>query len=1006
MTGRNAGLFPNIPRDEATRAQSIQALIESVEIITGARRSSLGPRLLTTDDLPGMGFTIDNDTGGVVGGPGYEIQTPHAPVGLTASGGFTAINVTWDAPSYTGHAYAIIYRADVDDFGQAVAVAQDTGRFHNDNVPPGTTWYYWARFVNENNVAGPLNDTAGTVGTTHLLVSDIIEQTNDLLDEDDLTPGLNVRLDAFADLTDVTDLAATTEARIVGVETTYDAQFVVVGGDISALQTQLQALVAATGGIWYVQDAEPVIDFTATRHWIDTDDDNKHWVTVKTGTASPDVPANWEWKDVSDTRVDAALSLIATEQTARIDGDNAIAGDVTALTTRVTDAETNISAGAAATSALDSRVTSAEGNIISQASDITTLQSDLTTLDGTVTGVAGALTTLTGRVDTAEGDITAVTQSVATLTATVGTNTADISTIQTTIADLDTESLAQEITRIEAKFDDQRLLQDVVDTAGQVATEATRQQATTQINTEATARADADSALSSLITSLDATLTTAVSDIATLTGRASVLEAWQAQVISDVDGTLLASSTRISSIESSVTAAESGITTLEGRADVTEAWQATVTLDPDGTILANSARVSGMESTLYAPTTGIQGRTGALETWQTSVTADPDGTILASSGRLSSLETEVPALSARATSLEAFQTSATTDPDGTLLVNSSRVGTLESQVADPATGLLQRATVLEEFETSAGDYLAANYSISTLVDTGSNIRVTGMKLLNDPTELSKIIFNADVFAIAPSFSDDTNDSGKAVFTVGPYLDGQGNEQTGVVMDNAVIQLASIETAHIQDISASKITLTGTAEEGGASTIADVIIGDGHIDNAKIGSEITSDNWNAINQGWGIFKSGLGVFHNIYARGNIEATSMSALAINAIQTLNLADNAVTVPLYATSSLLIGTGGPQLALNPSFVLATAGRIFVAVSINQGYGSGQRDWGLRVRHVQSGTWLVDRPAMEEVNDMPCWMGSVMGVTGTNTFEIYWVGENSGIQGTVSAFIQGAMK
>lgn len=124
-----------------------------------------------------------------------------------------------------------------------------------------------------------------------------------------------------------------------------------------------------------------------------------------------------------------ALTTTVTQQGVEI-ADKADASAVDLLTTRVTDAEGDIDANSAAitsltstvagkadTSALNAlttRVTTAEGNITSNANNITSLTA-------TVAGKAdtSALNALDARVTTAEGDITANSSSITTLNARV-----------------------------------------------------------------------------------------------------------------------------------------------------------------------------------------------------------------------------------------------------------------------------------------------------------------------------------------------------------------------------------------------------------------------------------------------------------------------------------------------------------------------------------------------------------------------------------------------------------
>lgn len=118
-------------------------------------------------------------TGVVVSGPGNTLQpadptelakvkyaTPPAPTGLATSGAIANIILTWDAPNYAGHSYTEIYVADTNTFADRVKLADVPGAVYSHSVGSATTKYYWIRFVNVAEVAGPFNSTTSVSGTT------------------------------------------------------------------------------------------------------------------------------------------------------------------------------------------------------------------------------------------------------------------------------------------------------------------------------------------------------------------------------------------------------------------------------------------------------------------------------------------------------------------------------------------------------------------------------------------------------------------------------------------------------------------------------------------------------------------------------------------------------------------------------------------------------------------------------------------------------------------------
>lgn len=93
-----------------------------------------------------------------------------ALTGFSAVGAFRTIIVTYDDFSaHSSFSYVEIWRATVDDLGQAVKVGTSIAPVYVDSPPNASravTYYYWGRIVNKGGTAGPFNATAGTAATT------------------------------------------------------------------------------------------------------------------------------------------------------------------------------------------------------------------------------------------------------------------------------------------------------------------------------------------------------------------------------------------------------------------------------------------------------------------------------------------------------------------------------------------------------------------------------------------------------------------------------------------------------------------------------------------------------------------------------------------------------------------------------------------------------------------------------------------------------------------------
>ena len=180
-------------------------------------------------------------------------------------------------------------------------------------------------------------------------------------------------------------------------------------------------------------------------------------------TLTTDTSANTSAITSLTTTVGTNTSAISTEQTARTTADSALAADITSLTATV---GTN-------TSAITSEA-------VTRASADTALAADITSLTSTVNGNTASITTESVTRATAD---TALAADITSLTSTVGTNTSAISSEAVTRASAD-DALTASITSLTS-------------TVGSN---------TSAISSEATTRATADTALASDITSLTSTV--------------------------------------------------------------------------------------------------------------------------------------------------------------------------------------------------------------------------------------------------------------------------------------------------------------------------------------------------------------------------------------------------------------------------------------------------------------------------------------------------------------------
>jgi len=154
----------------------LESLIEAVEIRLG-RKGDPQDRAITLRELVDSGlasrlkatagFDPNQITTSNLGVEPLIVPTsPYAPVGFTASGAYSQVNIFWTAAFYRGHNQTEIWSHTSDALGDATLAGVSTGISFIDPVGSGVTRYYWIRHVNLNGIKGPFNAGAGTVAAT------------------------------------------------------------------------------------------------------------------------------------------------------------------------------------------------------------------------------------------------------------------------------------------------------------------------------------------------------------------------------------------------------------------------------------------------------------------------------------------------------------------------------------------------------------------------------------------------------------------------------------------------------------------------------------------------------------------------------------------------------------------------------------------------------------------------------------------------------------------------
>lgn len=183
---------------------TLDALYENVQILTGQRGEGAAV-LMVTDSSGNLVPFYPNGTGGSTDGSGsgggssddgeMAPQYPTTPTNLVVNGGFTVVELDWDAPTYYGQSLTEIWRCPEDNLSEAVRMGATAANIYSDPIDPVFEGYYWIRFVNSDGVAGPYNASEGTYVKTQESTQDIIDVINETINDSPLIEQLQAGLD-------------------------------------------------------------------------------------------------------------------------------------------------------------------------------------------------------------------------------------------------------------------------------------------------------------------------------------------------------------------------------------------------------------------------------------------------------------------------------------------------------------------------------------------------------------------------------------------------------------------------------------------------------------------------------------------------------------------------------------------------------------------------------------------------------------------------------------------
>lgn len=179
--------------------KDLSSVVENMEIGTGQRGDGKDA-FVTQRQLAELKLArLSTGAGGKVNlKPGTSLEAtlpppafPSRPKNFKATGGFGSVLLEWDMPRYRGHSLTEIWRGTEDNLADAVLVATTPGQVYGDPVDPGWKGFYWIRFVNQADVAGPWNDTTGTGAETQANIDSIIDTIQEQINESPIVKNLD-----------------------------------------------------------------------------------------------------------------------------------------------------------------------------------------------------------------------------------------------------------------------------------------------------------------------------------------------------------------------------------------------------------------------------------------------------------------------------------------------------------------------------------------------------------------------------------------------------------------------------------------------------------------------------------------------------------------------------------------------------------------------------------------------------------------------------------------------
>ena len=285
----------------------------------------------------------------------------------------------------------------------------------------------------------------------------------------------------------------------------------------------------------------------------------------------------------------------------------------------------------------------------------------------------------------------------------------------------------------------------------------------------------------------------------------------------------------------------------------------------------------------------------------------------------------------------------------------------------------------------------------------NNGYISGYKLQSEMIEgtgvASTMAFHVDTFYVGKS-----GYTSQAVFAI-DTVEGRVGIDGGLIVTGS-INAATLDVDTLDALTADMDTLTaGTVKTTEVSTAKRVELSSEGTWPFWIGSgrknAANGDFYYDKNTGTLVFKGTLSAVDGTFSG------TLTASAVNAVDTINLAGESVTVFRVDTGVNKTGSGTPfslsssstdwKWMATVSVTNAVQCDIILFFAFEQGYTSGARDWSWKITKENATTVIDGRLAMVAPADYPsAFVVDEDRAAGTHQYRLYWAGENANIHAT----------